>query len=383
MRNRAIASLLAVSVASASLPTVFFTGVASAQMDADTKEAKALFEEGVKLYKDGKYEEARVKFKAAYGLKKRPSILINLARAELQTKRPYDAALHFKECLGLPDLKPEDKTDATTGLADARKQIGTIVIDAPAGSTVQVDGAAVTVPDDNVIDVPPGMHTVSIKNSGKETNEKVTLDAGKSSTVHFKSDAGTTPPPVVVPPTTTETTPPPTTTETTPPPTTTTTPTTTSTSSTTTSETTTTVQPSPGFFASIHPVTYVSAGVTVVGAVLWIVFGSQAKTHSDNANAYADAINSSKAKNGGVCNTTKGGGLGCPTWVSEGKSELDSYNSDKNLATAFGVVTIVGAVATGVTFVLLRKKGTPANEGMSINFKPTTGGAFASLTGTF
>jgi hypothetical protein len=382
MRTRLLASLLTVSVAAASVPGAFWAGVAIAQMDADTKEAKALFEEGVKLYKDGKYEEARVKFKAAYGLKKRPSILINLARAELQTKRPYDAAMHFKECLTLPDLKPEDKSDATTGLADARKQIGTIVIDAPAGSTVQVDGAAVTVPDDNIIDVQPGMHTVSIKSAGKETNEKVTLDAGKSQTVHFKSDSGTTPP-VVVPPVATDTAP---TTTTTAPPTTTATPppTTTSTSTTTTTtSTSSTVGPSPGFFASIHPVTYVAAGVTVVSAVLWIVFGSQAKTHSDNATSYADAINSSKSKNGGVCNTTKGGGLGCPTWVSEGKSELDSYNSDKNLATAFGIVTIVGAVATGVTFVLLRKKGTPANEGVSLNLKPTTGGGFVSFSGTF
>ena len=89
MRIRAIASILAVTVATASLPTA-----ALAQgMDADTKEAKALFEDGLKLYKAGKPEEARVKFKAAYGLKKRPSIILNLAHAELDTKRPLDAAM--------------------------------------------------------------------------------------------------------------------------------------------------------------------------------------------------------------------------------------------------------------------------------------------------
>jgi hypothetical protein len=136
-------------------------------------------------------------------------------------------------------------------------------------------------------------------------------------------------------------------------------------------------------------VTYVSAGVTVVGAVLWIVFASQAKTHADNATSYANAIHDSSVKNGDPtgsaanCNTTKGGGKGCPTWVSEGKSELDSHDTDKNYATAFGVVTIVGAVATGVTFVLLRKKGAPPGEGMSFNMKPTTGGAFVSFGGTF
>src|SRR4051812_1334424 len=100
MRTRAIAclsALLSLSVTAATLHTT--TLVVAQAMDADTKEAKALFEAGVALYKAGNYEDARVKFKAAYGLKKRPSIIINLARSELQTKRPLDAAQHFREVL--------------------------------------------------------------------------------------------------------------------------------------------------------------------------------------------------------------------------------------------------------------------------------------------
>jgi len=111
--------------------------------------------------------------------------------------------------------------------------------------------------------------------------------------------------------------------------------------------------------------------VTVVSTVLWIVFASQAKTHSDNANAYAGAIQahptSSKVS----------------LWKSEGQTELDSYNSDKNLATAFAVVTIAGAVTTGITFVLLRKKGQPADEGVALRVSPTYGGTMFSLAGTF
>jgi len=108
MRHRALALLLSTSIAATSLTTL----PALAQMDADTKEAKALFEDGVKLYKAGDFEKARVKFKAAYGLKKRPSILLNLARAELQTKHPVEAAAHFHELMTLADAKPEDKDDA-------------------------------------------------------------------------------------------------------------------------------------------------------------------------------------------------------------------------------------------------------------------------------
>src|SRR5689334_10733394 len=119
MRSRALPLAIALSLASA--PLVFPLPSAIAQgMDADTKEAKALFEDGVKLYKAGKFEEARVKFKAAYGLKKRPSIVLNLANAEMQTKRPMDAIAHFKEVLSMGDAKQDDKDEAKTGLAEAR-----------------------------------------------------------------------------------------------------------------------------------------------------------------------------------------------------------------------------------------------------------------------
>ncbi|GAC1527307.1 MAG: hypothetical protein NVS3B10_25150 [Polyangiales bacterium] len=383
MRTRALASLLSLAIAGASLHPAVFGGIAHAQMDADTKEAKTLFEDGVKLYKEAKYEEARVKFKAAYGLKKRPSIIINLARSELQTKRPLDAAAHFKETLALPDLKPEDRDDARAGLADARKQLGSIVVDAPAGSTVQVDGANAPLPDDNTIDVVAGMHTVSIKNGGKETNEKVSLDAGKSQTVHFKTDTGAVP--VVVPPpdtTATPTPPPPDTTATTPPPTT----------ETTTTSTTSAASPTPkdegipsngpGFFQSIHPVTYIAAGVTVVAVVVAIPYALAAKTHSDNANALAGAI-VSHTNTAGVCTSTR-----CSTWKSQGRDETDQFNSDKTLATVFGVVAGVAAVATVVTFFTMRKKAPSETAEAAPTWMfgatplPGGGGAFA-LSGAF
>src|SRR5688572_6246000 len=122
MRSRAIPLVIAVCLATG--PLVFPLPAAIAQgMDADTKEAKTLFEDGVKLYKAGKYEEARVKFKAAYGLKKRPSIVLNLANAEMQTKRTMDAIAHFKEVLAMADAKQDDKDEAKAGLAEARKQV--------------------------------------------------------------------------------------------------------------------------------------------------------------------------------------------------------------------------------------------------------------------
>src|SRR5688572_4372757 len=138
MRTRFIACLMVTTMVATSLPNLSSRsgGRASAQtMDADTKEAKSLFEDGVKLYKTGKYEEARVKFKAAYGLKKRPSITINLANAELQTKRPIDALAHFREVLAMSDAKAEDKEEARNGIVEARKHVGVVTIDAPAGAS--------------------------------------------------------------------------------------------------------------------------------------------------------------------------------------------------------------------------------------------------------
>jgi hypothetical protein len=375
MRNRALAFVLAVSVGAAAFEGPVFLPSAFAQgMDADTKEAKSLFEEGVKLYKGGKYEEARVKFKAAYGLKKRPSIVLNLANAELQTKRPLDAVNHYKELIGMPDAKADDKAEATTGLNDAKKQIATVVVDAPTGTTVVIDGENHQVPVDGEIYLLPGTHTIVVK-LAKEIVEKPTLIAGQTLTVKSKSE----PPPVVTPPPTPTTAPPAATTE--PPP------------ASTTAPPAATTEPPPapppetpapttkrGFFDGVHPVTYVSAGVAVVGVVGWIVFAFNAKTHDDNVSTLLEAFNRP------ICSPSVPAGTKCATqqhheeYGAQGKDEVSKADRARTWSTVSAIVAGVAVAGTIITYVALRK---PAEKQVGFAAVPTWGGATFSLVGTF
>jgi len=374
MRMRAFAFILATTFATSSL-TLPARDVFAQGMDADTKEAKALFEDGVKFYKAGKYEEARVKFKAAYGLKKRPSIVLNLAHAEAQTKRPIEAIAHFKEVIAMSDAKPDDKDEARTGLIDTRKQIGTLNIDAPTGSPVIIDGEARTVPPDSMIEVLPGTHTVVLKASGKDHVQKVELAAGQM--VEIKPGA-TTPPVATVVPTATATTPPPAPTETAPVPT------------ATAAPTETAAPPAPtapptkdhrGFFEGVHPVTYVSAGVTVLAAVGWVAFYSASQADYADADKYAEAIARP------TCGTPESAGKPCTSAANKtnyrnlGKEAIESGDSSKTLAIVSGVVTFVGLGATVATYILLRKK--PEKPAVAFVPAPTAGGMTFSLVGQF
>jgi hypothetical protein len=370
MRIRAIASILALSMATASVPVA-----ALAQgMDADTKEAKVLFEDGLKLYKAGKAEEARVKFKAAYGLKKRPSIVLNLAHTELDTKRYVEAAFHFREALGLPGLDKDDQDNARAGIADARKNLGVVNIDAPAGTTLTIDGEVHAGAFTDGVEVLPGAHTVQLKGTdGKESVDKIQVVAGGTVTVRLRAGAAPkteppkteppkTEPPKTEPPKTEppKTEPPKTEPPTTEPP---------KTEPPTTEPPTTEPPMRTPFLKTIHPVTYVAAGVTVVSAVLWPIFWHSMNVHKDNVDTltrylsdprYANQIETIKAK---------------------GRDEVSSANTYTTLTNVFGVTTFVALGTTVATFFLLRKKdGTPT---VAFTAVPTYGGASFSLAGTF
>ena len=368
MRSRALPLVIALSLASA--PLIFPLPAAIAQgMDADTKEAKILFEDGVKLYKAGKFEDARVKFKAAYGLKKRPSIVLNLARAEMQTKRQLDGIAHFKEVIAMPDAKPDDKDEAKADLAEARKQVSVVMVDAPTGTIVTIDGESRAVPADGAIELLPGTHTIVLKTAGKDIVQKVDLTAGQTVEVKAKSDV---PPVPTAPPIATATAAP---TNTATVPTATAAPTTTS-----------TAPPPPdtsdrSFLSTVHPITYVTAGVTVLGAIGWIAFYGTSQTHYANADRFAEAFQRP------TCGTAESAGKSCTSsanklsYKEQGLTELEAGDSNKNLALVSAVITVLAATATVVTLVVLRKKEEPRVA--LIGAPMFGGGATFSLVGRF
>src|SRR5215472_9486403 len=90
-----LAALLCLAQATAS-PGVF---AQSGNPDPQLVQAHARFEEGIKFYDAGKYEQARVAFLQTYALKQDPGVLLNLALSCLKSGHILDAERYFKQFL--------------------------------------------------------------------------------------------------------------------------------------------------------------------------------------------------------------------------------------------------------------------------------------------
>jgi len=137
---------------------------------------------------------------------------------------------------------------------------------------------------------------------------------------------------------------------------------------------------SQGFFQTIHPVTYVTAGLTVVAVIGWVGFFMKANTHDENIDKLNDAVNGRP-----TCGDPDAAGRTCTSaankaiYRQQGREEIDKADSARTFSTVFGVTAVLAAGATVATFILLRKK-----EGtVSFVTAPTYGGASFSLVGTF
>ena len=160
--------------------------------DFPTKEGAERFAEGNKLYTEGNFEGARLKFMQALAVARTPSLLFNLARSEEKTGKLAEAYLHYQEYLKFPSLPAKGKADAERYASELEKKVGRIQIEAPAGSHVQVDGKDVgAAPFGGPVAVEVGPHQVML---GTET-KPVTCAAGTVVTVTFEAK-----PSVVVPP---------------------------------------------------------------------------------------------------------------------------------------------------------------------------------------
>ncbi len=168
MRIRACAFVLI----ALSMPVISFSPNVDAQTsgDAFTDMARQRFQEGVRLFDQGKFEEARAAFLQAYALKKHPAVLLNLAQSELRSDHPVEAARHFSEFLrDNPNADPAERKAAEDGLAAARTKTARINV------KVDVDGAEVFIDGDIVgrsplpeaVDVAAGARKVEVRVGGR------------------------------------------------------------------------------------------------------------------------------------------------------------------------------------------------------------------------
>ncbi|MFO0666212.1 MAG: hypothetical protein U0174_19820 [Polyangiaceae bacterium] len=178
-----LALFLAVAL---SAPNVF----AGEGSGSANKEADARFEEGVKLLKKGKFEEARVKLTQSFALDPLPNVALSLAIAEDALGRHVEALRHAKVFLEHPKSDPKRVAEVRDTLyQDLWKKTAHVHVVAEPGADVMVDTESVgRAPIAGTVDMLPGEHTLR---SGAHA-ENVRIAAGETKNVDLapKSAAG-------------------------------------------------------------------------------------------------------------------------------------------------------------------------------------------------
>lgn len=170
-------SLLAVSLAA--------SGVARAD-DADDRH-----QEGTALTKKGEFEAARIKLLQAVSLRPMAKTFLNLCVVEQQMKLEEEAIKHCRAFLAAKDADPATAKTVHDGIFRELEQVtGRVLIEAPRGARVEVDGHLLGVaPFPGPVDLKVGERTCSV---GTVT-VKVDVRAGQVVTAKFVAAEPTAP----------------------------------------------------------------------------------------------------------------------------------------------------------------------------------------------
>jgi PEGA domain len=174
-------------------PSSFAQGAptpATAPADGVTEVARQRYQEGVKAFDAGRYEEARAAFLQAYALKRTPAVLLNVALSELRTPVDHsdDAGNHFQQFLReVPTAAPEQRATAEKGIADAKRRAGVIAVSVDAaGADVSIDGTSIgKAPIADPVFVKPGKHTLFAQYQGHNAAVVVDVKPGASTAANL------------------------------------------------------------------------------------------------------------------------------------------------------------------------------------------------------
>lgn len=163
--------------------------------DSDKVEARARFDEGIKLGEAGDHEAARLKFRQAYALLKNSgAVLYNLARAERLSNHPVEAFEHYRLFVELPPdpkITAAQRHAADEALVEISKKIGQLDVKAPPGARITLDGRAIDTLNTGHVPVTVGKHVVEAITNGKTKSVTVDCAAGVVTAVNL-ADIDTT-----------------------------------------------------------------------------------------------------------------------------------------------------------------------------------------------
>ncbi len=147
----------------------FGASAVAAPKDEEVARARVLDQQGVRAYKDGRYNDAIRYFSEAFKLGGPASELWNIAKCHLRLDEPEQASDAYDRYLMQQGLTPQDKSEAREELEELRRRRSILTVaSAPSRATVYVDGkrneAAGTTPFS--VQLPPGNHKIDIELAG-------------------------------------------------------------------------------------------------------------------------------------------------------------------------------------------------------------------------
>jgi tetratricopeptide (TPR) repeat protein len=151
------------------------TPVLAAPRDEEVSRARVLDQQGVRAYKEGRYNDAIRYFSEAFKLGGPASELWNIAKCHLRLDEPEQASDAYDRYLMQQGLTPQDKAEAREELEELRRRKSILTVaSAPSRALVYVDGKraepAGTTPFS--VQLPPGFHKIDIELAGYKTFTK-------------------------------------------------------------------------------------------------------------------------------------------------------------------------------------------------------------------
>jgi hypothetical protein len=129
--------------------------------------ARALDQEGVRSFREGRYADAVRYFRAAHRLGGPSSELWNVARSRERLDDAEGAANAIEEYLAQQDLSRSDRAEAERELRAIRARTSVLTVTTnPAGALVIVDGKQTAGPTPLTVEIPPGAHTIAVRRDG-------------------------------------------------------------------------------------------------------------------------------------------------------------------------------------------------------------------------
>lgn len=161
-------------------------GAPSLARATDLDQARATFQEGVKLYQGGDYLGARGKFAEAERLHHAPVIVYNLALSEERLGHVQAAVDGYERYIAEEGEKGEFAAPAAIAAAQLKARSAKVRIESdPPGLRVYVDGSSLEERTPTALLLGAGTHHVVVEGESYREERDLTASAGKAETLSF------------------------------------------------------------------------------------------------------------------------------------------------------------------------------------------------------